>query len=161
MSIFAQYPIIRSYRGADAAATLKVFNDAITISAASDYSPEQLVAWVQPGTRSLARWHKLMLSRNSFVAVVYGEIAGFSDVAANGHIEMLFVAPHLQRRGIARALLGVAEHQAAATAAKSLTADVSITARPLFEACGFTVVQQQNPVRQGVQFINFRMRKVL
>jgi hypothetical protein len=38
-------------------------------------------------------WHLALHKRNSFVATVNGEVAGFSDVDDHGHVDMLFVAP--------------------------------------------------------------------
>jgi hypothetical protein len=38
-------------------------------------------------------------------AEVEARIAGFSDLAPDGHVDMLYVDPDFQRRGVARALL--------------------------------------------------------
>ena len=40
-------------------------------------------------------------------------------------------------------------------------AEVSITARPFFEKHGFTVTEEQKVSIKGVEFINFKMEKVL
>lgn len=102
-----------------------------------------------------------MLARNSFVAVVDGELVGFSDVAGDGYIDMLFVAPAFGGRGVARFLLSEAERRARDAQATQLSANVSITARPLFERCGFEVVRVRQPVIGGVTLTNFHMRKLL
>lgn len=44
---------------------------------------------------------------------------------------------------------------------ESLSADVSITARPFFERRGFEVVTEQHPVTAGVRMTNFHMAKSL
>ncbi|MGL3148740.1 GNAT family N-acetyltransferase [Microbacterium sp. A82] len=154
-------PSIRSYAETDAAATLAIFIDAITITAALDYSPEQVQAWARPGQRNTVSWNLSMSGRTSFVATVNDEVAGFSDIDEHGYIDMLFVAPRHQRKGIARALLAEAERRFREHGGTCVTADVSITARPFFESSGFSVEQEQHPVRQGVSLVNFRMSKSL
>ena len=152
---------IRPYVKLDAAATLAIFVAAITQTAGADYTAEQIEAWVRSGQTDPASWHLAMSSRNSFVATVNGEVAGFSDVAPDGYIAMMFVSPDHQGIGIARRLLAEAEQLAREARTPGLSADVSITARPLFERCGFQVVRVQHPVRDGVPLTNFRMEKLL
>lgn len=132
-------PSIRHYQAEDAAVTLKIFTRAITRTAAADYSPEQVQAWALPGKRGAAEWHIAMLERNSFVATAKGAVVGFSDVDEYGYIDMMFVDPEHQRQGVARTLLEEAERLARGFHAKSLSAGVSITARPFFESQGFIV----------------------
>lgn len=100
-------------------------------------------------------------TRHSFVAEVGGEVAGFSDVSPEGYIDMMFVAPKFQRRGIAGRLLEYAEARAREQGAALLTANVSITARKFFERHGFTVEAEQHLGIGGAQLTNFRMRKTL
>lgn len=152
---------IRPYRHADAATTLRIFQDAITRIASADYTSEQITAWVRPGERRLPEWDQSMWDRNSYVALLGEQIAGFSDVSVHGHIEMLFVSPHFAGQGVARELLNFLEFEARSHSAQQLSADVSITARPLFEACGFQVEAKYQPVVHGIAMTNFRMTKQL
>lgn len=152
---------IRRYRSGDASATLAVFIVAVTVTAASDYSPEQIAAWARPERRNPADWDRAMSGRNSYVALVDGEIAGFSDVNADGYIDMMFVAPRYTRHGVARTLLETLEATARESGAQRLSANVSITARPFFEHQGFVAVAKQHPIITGVRMINFHMTKPL
>ncbi|WP_203580351.1 GNAT family N-acetyltransferase [Microbacterium hibisci] len=154
-------PRVRSYRAEDARATLTIFLAAITETAAADYSPEQVQAWARPDRRNLTEWDAARKSRNTYVAVIGGEVVGFSDVAETGYIDMMFVSPTHARRGVARTLLTTLEQRARDAGASRLTADVSITARPFFERAGFQVVAEQHPVTGGVQMTNFHMAKSL
>ena len=154
-------PAIRKYRHTDAADTLAIFLAAVTETAAADYSPEQIQAWSRPEARELSTWHAAMQERNSYVVTVNGSPVGFSDVSSQGHIDMLFVAPRHQRKGVARQLIGYVETRARQAQMAELTADVSITARPFFECCGFTVQAEQHPVKAGVQLTNYKMKKDL
>jgi quinol monooxygenase YgiN/GNAT superfamily N-acetyltransferase len=153
--------VIRPYTSADAADTLAIFLAAVTETAAADYSPEQIQAWARPEARELSAWHAAMRKRNSYVATVDGEPAGFSDVNSEGYIDMMFVAPGRLRQGVARQLIAHVEAHARREQLTGLTADVSITARPFFESYGFTVEAEQHPVKAGVQLMNYKMRKSL
>ena len=156
------HPIeIRPYGERDASATLAIFIDAITKTAAGDYTPAQVRAWARPKDSDRESWHASMQVRNSFVAQLTGEVAGFSNVSKAGYIDMLFVSPRFQRRGIATRLLAEAERRARLAGAPSLWANVSITARPVFEREGFSVEEVQHPSLEGVTLMNFSMRKSL
>ena len=152
---------VRSYRGEDASATLTVFVEAITQTAAADYSPAQIAAWARPEQRTVPEWDRTMQSRNSYVALLAAQIIGFSDVNSEGHIDMMLVSPRHSRRGGASALLSHLHVHAQAHGIRSLSADVSITARPFFEKHGFTVMTTHHPMTAGVHMTNFRMTKVL
>jgi putative acetyltransferase len=153
--------VIRPYEHSDAAATLAVFISAVTETASADYTPEQVQAWAQPEHREVGTWHAAMLARSSIVATVGGELAGFSDVSPDGYVDMMFVSPPHQRRGVARQLLAHVEAHAHSEGIPALSADVSITARPFFERHGFTVEAEQHPVKAGVELTNYKIRKVL
>ncbi len=153
--------VIRPYQPSDAAETLAVFISAVTETAAADYTAEQVQAWAQPDRRDTGTWHKAMLARNSIVATIGAELAGFSDVAPDGYVHMMFVSPRHQRRGVAHQLLAHVEAHAHREGTPELSANVSITARPFFERHGFTVEAEQHPVKAGVELINYKMRKDL
>jgi putative acetyltransferase len=152
---------LRVYTPADAAATLTVFTEAITQTAAAHYTAAQIDAWAKPGRRDLATWNNAMSERASVVAVLGGEIVGFTDVDKSGYVDMLFVSPRHLRHGIARTLLTFVEDQALSAAIPELTSDVSVAARPFFERFGFAVVREQRPIKEGIALTNYRMRKGL
>ncbi len=152
---------VRAYESSDAEETMRIFRDAITITASADYTPEQVAAWANTRGRSRDEWDRSMRARNSCVALVGEHLAGFSDVDAGGYIDMMFVSPEFARRGVARELARFLEARARETSARQLSANVSITARPFFESVGFHVVAEQHPVAGGVVMTNYRMVKEL
>lgn len=152
---------IRSYDSADAAETLRIFHDAITVTASADYTPEQIAAWARPENRDVGGWDRSMLARESYAALVGEQLAGFSDVSADGYIDMMFVSPRFARQGVARELLTFLEIRAGKMSVSQLSSNVSITARPLFESLGFQVVDEQHPVAGGVVMTSFHMIKKL
>jgi putative acetyltransferase len=161
MTVPATPVAVRAYAAGDGPATVAVFLDAVTITAAAHYSPEQIAAWSAPEERDLDAWDRDRAARGTVVAVLDGHIAGFSDVTAEGYIHMLFVSPRFARRGVAGALLSEDERRARTFGASTLSTNASITARAFFERHGFTVVTEQHPVTRGVRMTNYRMLKRL
>lgn len=148
---------LRPYRDEDAAATLAVFRRAIRGLASRDYTAEQVEAWASPDIDPDV-WAQRRRARRTQVAEVDGRVVGFTDVDADGYVDMLFVDPGVARRGVGSALLDWARATATELGADELTTHASLTARPVFEAHGFTVVAEQRPVLRGVALTNFRMR---
>lgn len=153
--------MIRPYATGNPDATLTLFLAAVTVTAASDYSAAQVAAWAGPAERHTADWDRRMATRESLVAVRDHEVAGFSDVSDDGYIDMMFVSPTHARQGVATALMAAVEARARILGVHRLWANVSITARPLFEACGFAVDAEQHPVIGGVALTNYRMSRAL
>lgn len=153
--------LVRPYQATDASATLAAFLHAVTVTASADYSPAQVAAWSAPQERNVEDWNFARTRLGTVVALAEGEIAGFSDVSAEGYIHMMFVSPRYGRRGVASALLAEVDRRGRATNATALSTDASITARPFFERHGFSVLREQHPHTRGVRMTNYRMVKPL
>lgn len=151
---------LRPYTPADADATLAVFRRAIRITAARDYSPEQVAAWA-PDDLDPGQWGERRRERGTVVADLDGRVVGFTDVDATGYVDMMYVDPAAGRAGVGRALLAWAVDEATRSGADSLHTHASITARPFFEAHGFRVDAVRHPVRNGVVFENYAMSRRL
>jgi len=128
--------------------------------AAGDYSESQVRAWA-PDVIDEEKFGQRCESKSTWVAKIEDRIAGFSDLEPNGHVDMLFVHPDFQRRGVARALLQHVEKAARAMDLRRLYAEVSITARQTFEAMGFRVIVPQTVTIRGESLTNYRMEKRL
>lgn len=122
-------PVIRRYEAADLDAVIGVFLRSVREVASRDYDAAQIAAWAQVD-RDV--WLRRRLDRPTWVALIDGLTAGFIDLQSDGHIDMLFVDPACQRRGVASALLATVEHAARAQRLAVLDTDASITARPFF-----------------------------
>lgn len=161
MNVISEPVTVRAYVPDDAGPTLSVFLDAVTVTASRNYSPEQIAAWAAPDERNIEEWDRSRSNTDTVVATSNDTVVGFSDVNAEGYINMMFVNPQSTRRGVASALLKAVERYALDRGVATLFTDASITARPFFEHHGFTVVAQQSPVHRGVQLTNYRMVKPL
>jgi putative acetyltransferase len=151
-------PVIRPYEVTDLDAVIGVFLRSVREVASRDYDAGQIAAWAQVD-RDV--WSRRRLDRPTWIALIDDVIAGFTDLQSDGHIDMLFVDPACQRRGVASALLGTVECAAHVQRLAALDTDASITARPFFETHGFHVIRSQIVELRGQRLMNFRMRKRL
>jgi len=135
---------------------MSVFLRSVRGVASRDYDAGQIAAWAQVD-RDV--WSYRRLDRPTWVALIDDVIAGFIDLESSGHIDMLFVDPACQRRGVASALLDTVENAAHVQRLAVLDTDASITARPFFEKHGFRVVRSQDVALRGQRLTNFRMEK--
>lgn len=151
--------IVRDYRPTDVDALMALFRTAVLQVARRDYTEAQVRAWAERMDR--ARWLERLAARPTFVAEVGGEIAGFSDLEPDGHIDMLFVHADHQGRGVASALFDHLLARAKAAGLGRLYTEASLTARPFFERRGFTVITAQDVPVAGEVLRNFRMERTL
>jgi putative acetyltransferase len=151
---------IRPFCPADGACLAALFRASVTGIARRDYTQSQITAWA-PEDLDVARFAARCAAKSTWIAECDGRIAGFSDLEADGHVDMLYVHPDFQRRGIARALLAHIESLALTRGLLRLYTEASITARPAFEAQGFRVIAAQTVERRGESLTNYRMEKTL
>ena len=140
---------IRDYRASDSEALADIFQRAVREIARKDYSPVQVLAWA-PDARDGAA-----------VAEYDGQVAGFTDLDGDGHIDMFYVNPDFQRRGVASAMLRFLAERGQSERRKRLFGEVSITARPVFERHGFKVLAYQTVETNGQSLGSYRMEKLL
>ncbi|MGO1383970.1 MAG: GNAT family N-acetyltransferase [Arachnia sp.] len=150
--------VIRPHLASDAAASLSVFKSAIRTTAAADYSTEQIRAWASPDI-DVDGWSARRMAGTTVVAVIDDVVIGFTDVDIDGYIDMMFVHPDHGRRGVASALLAWTVAEASRLGASTLHTHASITARPFFEALGFTVTRKSYPMIRGVTLENHDMSR--
>ncbi len=151
---------IRDYQDSDCDALADIFTRAVRQIARRDYSPAQILAWA-PETCDMEKFAARRHARPTFVAEYKGQVAGFTDLDAEGHIDMFYVNPDFQRRGVGSAMLRFVTVRAQNERVKRLHGEVSITARPVFERHGFKVLAYQTVETNGQALGNYRMEKLL
>jgi putative acetyltransferase len=95
------------------------------------------------------------------VAEEAGCPVGFAELEPNGHVDRVYVSADHQRRGIGGQMLTAVVAEARRVGLARLFTEASITARPFFEAQGFTVLAPQVVTCRGAEFINYQMERVL
>jgi putative acetyltransferase len=151
---------LRPYRPDDAPALLALFRDTIRRVNSRDYSSVQIAAWASDDIDT-ARWFGRFTGRFVPVAEEAGRPVGFAELESDGHIDRVYVSADHQRRGIGRQLLTALVAEARRVGLARLFTEASITARPFFEAQGFAVLAPQVVRCRGVDFVNYRMERIL
>ncbi|MDR5817646.1 MULTISPECIES: GNAT family N-acetyltransferase [unclassified Caballeronia] len=156
----AGFPLIEvwPYQPSDLSAVIELFQHSIRETASADYNQAQIDAWVQVDRDE---WELARASRPTWVALVDGDIAGFADLEKNGLIDMMFVHPKYQRQSVGTSLLARIEAEADECGITCLHTYSSITAKPFFEYCGFTMLLARAVVVRDERFIQYVMEKVL
>lgn len=149
---------VRKYQPGEEMQLWALFFHAVREVAIRDYTAEQVAAWA-PDAMDEAAWRTRMKSNDPYVCEMDGQIVGFADVQPTGYIDMFFVDYQHQRQGIAKALFAAIDAEAQRLQLAELWSNVSITARPFFESCGFEVVAAQQVAVRGQTLQNFRMAR--
>lgn len=151
---------VRPYKPADLNTIIELFNGSVRQVASRDYGPAQIDAWA-PIAVNTSLWSERLERKPTFVAEYQSQVAGFSDLEPEGHIDMLFVHSEYQGLGLARTLMNHILLKAREQNLAELSTDASITARPFFERSGFRVLQEQQVQLRGQTFRNYRMARAL
>ena len=151
---------LRPYEPGDATALLDLFRDTVRRVNARDYGPEQIRTWASDEIDSAA-WADWFAGRFVVVAEEASRPVGFAELEPDGHIDRFYVSADHQGQGIGRDLLAALETEARRRGLARLAVEASVTARPFFEARGFTMLAPQIVSLRGVEFVNYRMERVL
>lgn len=136
---------LRPYLPADARRCAAIFRSAVEEIACEDYSEAQCAAWAA-GADDEAAFGESLASMLTLIATQDGEPVGFASLKGADCIEMIYVDPEHARQGVGATLIDALEKLARARGATKLTADVSDTAKPLFDRRQF--VSEQRNIKQ-------------
>ena len=153
---------LRADRAGDAARLEEIFRAAILQLGSRDYSAAQVAVW--SGARVTAeRLHEMYSDgRATFIAVGEADTPiAFSDLEADGHVDMLYCHPDHAGRGVASALLAAIEAAARQSGITRLHTEASETARPVFARAGYADVLRRPLEIDGVALHNWKMEKLL
>lgn len=125
-----------------------------------DYNPAQIEAWIS-GVSNIERWHEVIDIQFVLLAIIENKITGFGTLKNGNYIDLFYIHKDFQRQGIVDKILTKLELEAKKQHAKSITSDVSITAKPFFEKKGFVVKAEQKNMRLSVELMNYKMEKEL
>ena len=152
---------IRPFRDDDARATAQIFFDSIRLGTQDYYDEAQRHAWA-PRVPETSKWLSRLKSQTVFVAERNGRVVGFMTLAAEGYIDLAFVAPGAIGRGIGKQLYDAILSEASNLGVPRLHTEASHLARPFFERQGWSVVKSQTVTRgDDVAIPNFAMEKIL
>ena len=78
------------------------------------------------------------------MAAINDEVVGFVELESSGHIDCFYVHHKFKNKGIGTSLIKEVLKTPNHLHLKKVFAEVSITAKPFFEAKGFKVIKQRS-----------------
>jgi putative acetyltransferase len=144
----------------DLPAMQNLFVETITYVCSKDYTPDQIKIWTS-SIENTQRWTDIIVKQYVQIAWIDGKIVGFGSLDKGNYIDLMYVHKDYQGQGVANAIYTALEQEAIRQGSKSITSDVSFTAKPFFEKKGFIALQKQTFVKQRIEISNFKMEKSL
>lgn len=152
---------IRRYREGDAASLCALFVRSVREIGPAKYDAAQIGAWAHDVPDAVA-WGARMRQNETFVAVGDdGMPAGWIELEADGHVDMLYCAPEATGRGVAAQLYAAAERLARERGWTHLTTHASRFAESFFRKHGWRVDERETVIRFGIAIERTRMSKTL
>ena len=121
-----------------------------------DYSQTQIDSWA-PKDLDISIAIKKFREINPFVVTKKGKIVAYADIQPDGYIDHFYCHHKFQRQGVGKLLFSVLKEEALKNDISQMYSNVSITAKPFFEAMGFLVEKEQMIEIKNQEFKNFRM----
>jgi len=140
----------------DFPALARIFYDGVHVGAAQSYTATQRAAWA-PKVPADGPWRAKFADQAVFVAYDPNPVGFMSLVPETGFVDMAYVAPDVQGKGVAFRLHTHLTHYAQSVGISRLTTHASHVAKPFFERQGWQVEAKQSVERMGVTLENFRM----
>lgn len=152
---------LRAYQAGDAAALTELYVRSVRHYGPRAYTPAQVAVWAAMVSHQRIR-NLCGDGRWVLVAVAAdGGYLGFTDLEADGHIDLLYAAPEAEGQGIGTQLLTALEAHARQQGMARLYVEASELAKPLFLRHGFTLQGRNDLCLNGVAIHNYRLDKRL
>ena len=124
-----------------------------------DYTEDQVSAWAPETEQAHQAIANKLANQQTIGIKECGILIGFGSLTRSFDIDMLYVHKHRQDQGVGTRLIEELEDIAAQKGKHVIKADVSLTALPFFERCGYTPIVKQTVTRRGIALENCRMEK--
>ena len=136
----------------------ELYIDTIESICCEDYDQLQIQAWIS-GLDNAEPWLDLIKKQYVLLAIIEDKIVGYGTLKDGNYIDLFYIHKDFQRQSIATQILSKLEAEAKKANSKTISSDVSITAKPFFEKKGFLVKAEQRNLRKNVTLINYKMTK--
>jgi putative acetyltransferase len=137
-----------------------LFRHTIQTAASNDYSAQEIASWSE-GAKNTDNWLKRIDTHHYLLVKVEDKLIGMASLDNTGYLDVIYVHPQHQGKGIASALLSKMEDKAIEDGHDVITSDVSITAKPFFLHKGYRIVKPQLVLCRGVVLRNYNVKKAL
>jgi len=147
---------IRKFQKGDEKELWKLFYNTIHNVNIRDYNNDQINAWA-PQSLDINIAKDKFREISPFIVTKNGIIVGYADIQDDGYIDHFYCHYKYQRHGIGSKLFAAILKEAIKKGISLMYSNVSITARPFFEAKGFIVEKEQILQLKGQKLKNYRM----
>lgn len=147
---------VRKFRKGEEKKLWKLFYNTIHNVNIQDYDENQIAAWA-PDELDINIAIQKFGEIDPFVVIKDGKIIGYADIQSDGYIDHFYCHHEFQRQGVGSTLFAALEKEARENGILEMYSNVSITARPFFEAMGFSVEKEQVLQVRDQHLINYRM----
>ena len=144
----------------DLAAIANLFKFTIQKVASKDYSSQEINSW-SAGAKNTDNWLKRIDTHYYLLVKMKGLLVGMASLDETGYLDVIYVHPDHQGKGIASTLLNKMENKALEDGHTAITSDVSITAKPFFLHKGYCILKPQLVLCRGVVLRNYNVMKML
>lgn len=151
--------IIKKFDRRDLNQIFNLLRETILTINLGDYSKKQVELWAKSVT-NIVFWEERLEQSFVYVAAIDREIVGLGSFSEK-EVDLLYTHKDYQRQGIASKLLSAIEKKAKTEDLVEIYTEASITAKPFFESHGYTIMKKQTKNLDGIEFINFLMKKNL
>ena len=147
---------VRKFRKGEEKELWKLFYNTVHNVNIQDYDENQIAAWA-PEDLDINIAIQKFREIDPFVVIKERKIIGYADIQSDGYIDHFYCHHEFQRKGVGRTLFTVLEKEARESGILEMYSNVSITARPFFEAMGFSVEKEQVLQMRDQKLKNYRM----
>lgn len=147
--------VIRAANDLDSEQISKLIYETVRGINIRDYNQEQVEAWA-PADDFFQKYEG-----HGFVADRDGKIVGFCNLTDSAILHRFYVHKDFQGMGIGRKILEQVEKKGVELGFKEMNTEASITAKPFFIANGWELISEQKKTLRGMEFINYKMFKML
>lgn len=152
---------IRQYLPSDAQDLANIYYNTIHKINIEHYNEEQVDVWAPKTSLDGEKWKQKFERTKPLVAIAGSVIVGFAEFEPDGHIDCFYCHHEWVGRGVGSAIMKAINEKAALLGITRIFAEVSITAKPFFEKCGFGVIAEQAVIMNGISLTNYKMEKSL
>ena len=147
---------VRKFRRGDEKELWELFYNTIHNVNIQDYNKDRIAAWA-PGDLDINIAIQKFREIDPFVVIKDGKIIGYADIQSDGYIDHFYCHHEFQGQGVGSTLFAALEKEARESGILEMYSNVSITARPFFEAMGFSVEKEQILQMRDQKLKNYRM----
>lgn len=147
---------VRRFRRGDEKELWELFYNTIHNVNIQDYDKDQIAAWA-PDDLDINIAIQKFREIDPFVVIKDGKIIGYADIQSDGYIDHFYCHHEFQGQGVGSTLFAALEKEARESGILEMYSNVSITARPFFEAMGFSVEKEQILQMRDQKLKNYRM----